>query len=490
VFVVMVASECAPVAQEGGLGEVVLGLSRELALRGDVVDIILPKYDNMRYDLVADFTVAYENLRVPWYSGQVNTTVWTGLVHGRRCFFIDPHSEDRFFARGQLYGYDDDARRFAFLSKAALEFMYQTNRRPDVIHCHDWQTGLVPVLLYEMYNQLGMHDQRVCYTIHNSRHQGVTDESVLWATGLMRPGRFFHVDRLQDVGNCAKLNLLKGGVVYSNAVTTVSPQHAWEMLHTDQGHGLGQVLNTHRDKFRGVLNGIDYDVWNPEIDPLIPEHYTHHDIDLKYGNKKVLRDRFWLAQNYRPLIAYVGRLDRQKGVHLIRHTLRRSLEMGAQFVLLGTSPERAVHDDFQRLKYEFNDNPNCHIELAFSPELAHLIYAGADLVAVPSMFEPCGLAQMIALKYGTIPVVRHIGGLVNTVFDRDYSDQPWDRRNGYAFHQVDETALESALRRAVGLWYDYPEHFRELMRNGMREDHSWAAAGETYVQIYDQIRHK
>src|ERR1035438_193048 len=175
----MVASECAPVAQAGGLGEVILGLSRELELRGHTLDIILPKYDCMRYDRIEGLSIAYHDLLVPWYSGSIRCTVWFGLAHGRRCFFIDPHSPEQFFNRGQLYGYADDVTRFAFFSKAALEFMLRTNRRPDVIHCHDWQTALVPILLFEMYQQIGMHDQRVCYTIHNFAHQGVTGEFIL-----------------------------------------------------------------------------------------------------------------------------------------------------------------------------------------------------------------------------------------------------------------------------------------------------------------------
>jgi starch synthase len=249
------------------------------------------------------------------------------------------------------------------------------------------------------------------------------------------------------------------------------------------------VLHVHQGKFRGVLNGIDYDVWNPEIDPMIPNHYTSEFLDLKYGNKKVLRDRFWLSQDYKPLIAYVGRLDRQKGVHLIRHALRHSLDMGAQFVLLGTSPDPALQREFEQLKWDYNDNPDCHLELGFSPELAHLIYAGADLVVVPSMFEPCGLAQLIALKYGTVPVVRHIGGLVDTVHDREHSGRPGHEQNGFVFHQPDEQGLESALDRAIGLWNHHPDEFRRLMLQGMAQDHSWAGPGWEYVQIFDHIRH-
>jgi starch synthase len=486
----MIASEFAPVAQAGGLGEVVLGLSREAAIRGHHVEAILPKYDTMRYDRIDDLSVAVEDLWVPWYSGHVRTTVWQGWINQRPCFFIEPHSPERFFARNGLYGFDDDALRFSFFSKAALEFLLQTGRRPDVIHCHDWQAGLVPVLLYELYQSAGMHEQRVCYTIHNFAHQGLVDQSVLWAAGLQRPEHFFHPDRLQDPGNPGLLNLMKGGIVYSNAVTTVSPQHAWEALHTDQGHGLGPVLHTHRGKFQGILNGIDYDVWNPQTDPFISEHYSIDDLEPKYANKKLMRDRFWLRQDYQPVIGYVGRLDHQKGVHLIRHALLQSLRMGAQFVLLGTSPRADIQSDFHRLKHELNDHPDCHLELGFSPELAHLIYAGADVVIVPSMYEPCGLAQLIALRYGTVPVVRHIGGLVDTVHDRDYSDRTEEQRSGFVFHQADEAALDSALHRAIHLWHHHPEQFRTLMRQGMAADHSWARPGLAYVHLYDHIRHR
>jgi starch synthase len=283
---------------------------------------------------------------------------------------------------------------------------------------------------------------------------------------------------------------MKGGIVYSNFVTTVSYQHAWEATWTDQGMGLAHTLHVHGNKFGGVLNGIDYDVWNPEIDRFIPSHYTTSTIDQKYANKEALRERLWLRKGYTPLVAYIGRVDRQKGLHLIHHAIFYALAHGAQFVLLGTCPDPAVNGHFWDLKHYLNDNPDVHLELDFSEELAHLIYAGADLIVMPSLFEPCGLTQMIALKYGTVPIVRATGGLVDTVFDRDYSDRPYEERNGYVFHQVDQPALESAMARAVGLWYAYPSEFRQLMLNGMRQDHSWAGPGQDYLNIYEYIRHK
>jgi starch synthase len=490
VFVVMVATECAPVAQAGGLGEVVFGLSRELELRGHAVEIVLPKYDCMRYDQIFGLSVTHDDLWVPWYDVYVHCTVWFGFVHGRRCFFIEPHSADNFFDRGHLYGSVDDTTRFAFFSKAALEFILKSGKRPEVIHCHDWQSAIVPVLLYEIYQHAGLNDQRVCYTIHNFAHQGICNEQILWATGLARPAHFFRGNRLRDDFNHSAINLMKGGIVYSNFITTVSPQHAVEATDSDQGMGLAHTLHVHREKFGGVLNGVDYNVWNPEIDVLIPSNYGPDTVDKKYGNKDALRDRLLLRNEYKPLIAYVGRVDRQKGVQLIEHAIFYALEKGAQFVLLGACPEPSINAHFWHLKHYLNDNPDCHLELGFDEGLAHLIYAGADMLVMPSLFEPCGLAQMIALKYGTVPIVRAVGGLVDTVFDRDYSARHPDDRDGYVFHQHDYPGLESAMLRAIGLWFFHPEEFRQLVLNGMHRDHSWAGPGQDYVNIYDHIRCK
>jgi starch synthase len=404
--------------------------------------------------------------------------------------FIEPHSQNQFFNRGAYYGFADENLRFAFFSKAALEFMLQSNKRPDVIHCHDWHTALVPVLLYEIYQYHGMHDQRVCYTVHNFRHQGIAGEDILWATGLGRPEYYFDSYRMRDEFNIQALNLMKGAILYSNFITTVSRQHAWEVQHTDQGLGLGYSLHAQRRKFGGILNRVDYDVWNPEIDPLIPHRYGIDTLERKYADKEALRERFWLRKDYEPIIAYVGRLDAQKGIDLVRHALFYSLSNGAQFVLLGPSSENGISGHFWQLKHYLNNHPDCHLELGFSEELAHLIYAGADMVIVPSLFEPCGLTPMIAMKYGAVPIVRGIGGLLDTVFDRDYASKPPWERNGYVFYQADHTGIESAMWRAIRLWYDYPAEFRALMVNGMRCDHSWSGPGADYINVYEYIRYK
>src|SRR5216684_3969404 len=207
----MIASECAPAAKVGGLGDVVFGLSRELEIRGNPVEVILPKYDCMRYDQIYDLRLAFKDLWVPWYNFAIHCSVYFGFVHGRKCFFIEPHSDHNFFNRRVFYGQGDDDQRFAFFSRAALEFMLKSNKHPDIIHCHDWQTGLVPVLLYEIYARLGMNHPRVCYTLHNLQHQGLAGENLLRATGLNRHAYFFNPDRLQDNSHPGAINVMKGG---------------------------------------------------------------------------------------------------------------------------------------------------------------------------------------------------------------------------------------------------------------------------------------
>ena len=487
-FAVMIAPEMAPVAKVGGLADVVFGLSRELEIRGTSVEVILPKYDCMRYDHIWGLSVEFENLMVPWEGGAVCCTVWFGFVHGRKCFFIDPHSHHLFFNRRRYYGEQDDLYRYAFFSRAALEYMWQSGKHPDVIHCHDWQTALVPVFLYEIYQHQGMGHPRVCFTIHNFKHQGRCGGGILEATGLHRPEYYFSPDRLGDNEHPQALNLMKGGVVYSNFVTTVSRRHAHEAKEEGQGYGMERTLQIHQNKYGGVLNGLDYHIYNPAIDGRIPVHFDVETIDKKYENKRALRDRLLLADGDRPIVSFIGRLDPQKGLDLVRHAIFYALDHGAQFVLLGSSPEPGINDEFLGLKAHLNDNPNVHLEIRFDEELAHLIYAGADMMIVPSQFEPCGLSQLIAMRYGTIPIVREVGGLADTVFDKDHSDKPLHERNGFVFQSFDLGGIESGMDRAISLYYQYPEHFRNLIENAMRSDYSWNRPGQDYQNIYDLIR--
>jgi len=485
----MVAPECAPAAKAGGLGDVVAGLSRELELRGNAVEIILPKYTTMRYSDIWELQPSYHDLWVPWYAGAVRCTVWFGYAHGRKCFFIEPHSAANFFGRDRLYGYWDDAERFAFFSKAAVEFMLAAGKRPDIIHCHDWQTGLVPVLLREQHGG-AWPDGRVCYTIHNFRHQGTSDEQVLWALQLGRPDYFLDSDRLGDDFRYRGLNPMKGGIVYADFVTTVSPNHGDEALYDDGASGLGRTLKEHSGKFRGVLNGVDYDTWNPETDPHLAAHYSADAIESKRENTGALREAFWLRKTAGPVVAYVGRLEEQKGMHLVHHALFYTLAHDGQFVLIGDAHHHdGINAHFRHLKDHLNDSPDCHLEIGYQEELAHLVYAGADILIAPSLFEPCGLAPLIAMRYGTVPVVRATGGMTDTVFDYDNSGHPRAERNGYVFHHTDNRAIESALGRALWLRSVRPREFRDLAATCMRADYSWAGPGQDYLDIYQDIRH-
>lgn len=483
----MISSECAPVAKVGGLGDVVQGLSQEMSLRGNSIEIILPKYDCMRYDRINDLNKVYENLWVPFFEHWIPCDVYFGFVEGLKCFFIEPHSDHNFFSRGKFYGDKDDAARFAFFSRAALEYMFKTNKHPEIIHCHDWQTGLVPVLFYEIYSGLGMGHSRLCYTLHNLGHQGITGAQVLAQVGL-NPDNYFVPERLKDDTYPDAVNIMKGGIVFSNFVTTVSPTYASEICNTALGRGLQGTLQAHQAKVGGVLNGISYEVWNPEIDPLIPHHYTVDSLAEKAKNKMALRDRLWLRDEFKPLIAVVSRLDEQKGTDLMLHGIFYALSQQAQFVLLGSGSDPEINNKFFAVKQELNDNPDCHLEIGYNEELAHLIYAAADMILIPSVYEPCGLTQLIGLKYGAVPIVRRTGGLVDTVFDANYADKPYEERNGYVFNDLDPPALESAMTRAIGLWYKYPRYFRELRLNGMRQDHSWNRSGNDYLNIYNHIK--
>lgn len=486
--IVMITPECAPAAKIGNLADVVFGLSRELTQHGHVVEIILPKYIGWQYQHIQALEIELSNLLVPWDNATVDCTVFKGTMNGQTCIFIDPKPQHDFFQRNNYYGYSDDDVRFAFFSKAALEYLTVSNKQPDIIHTHDWQTALVPILLHEYYQHQGLNRQRTCHTIHNFKYQGIITDTVLIAAGLNSIEQYHHEHRMQDTFNSSALNLTKGAINCANFITTVSPRYAWEVRFTDQGYGLGHALFRHRQKFGGIVNGLNCEVWNPQTDATLPYNYDSDNIDPKYGNKRVLRERLGLQDEFQPIIAYIGNFSSQNGVHLIRHAMFHTLEHGAQFILLGTGIEPGINEEFLQLKHDMCSNLNCHLELTFNDNLARLIYAGSDIIIIPSLVEPCGYSQMIALRYGTIPVVHGVGGLVDTIFDRDYSDKAPELRNGYIFHDPDYQGIESAMQRAIGLWHSFPGEFRQLIRNGMNQDVSWQQSAQDYINIYKHIQ--
>lgn len=486
--IIHVTAELTPVAKVGGLGDVVAGLSSQHQKMGENVDIILPKYDCLLYDQIDDLTLLQDDLQTPWDHGMVSCSVWKGTVHGLSCIFIDPHSDSGFYHRQTVYGEVDDIQRFAFLSRAAIEYLWQTKIQPDIIHCHDWPSALVPVFLFEIYQKLGMTKPRVCFTIHNFQHQGLAGRDLLETTGLHRQDYFCKADSLLDLQNPHVLNLTKGGVVFSNFVTTVSPRHAIEVMEENQGFGLEPVLQAHRDKFKGILNGVDYEAFNPETDPALVKAYDIESIEKKQANKEALLERFSMKANDKPLVAFIGRLDPQKSLDLVEHALFTTLKHQGQFILLGSSLNPAINQHFEALALQFSNSPDAHLEIGFDGQLSRQIYAGSDFMIGPSRFEPCGLTQLIAMRYGSVPIVRETGGLADTVFDIDYSDKPFNERNGFVFKDLDTTGMDSALLRALTCYQEQPERYQRIVLNAMRCDYSWNKPAHEYLSIYRSIR--
>lgn len=478
--IVMLSSECSPIAKVGGLADVIMGLSKSLVEQGHRVEIILPKYDCMDYKKIEKLSIIYQDLPVVFDGQWHSNDIWSGTVDGVACYFIDAKWNKNYYNRNTIYGASDDTERFAYFSKAALEFLYKTNIVPDIIHTHDWPTALVNVLAREIYYHEGMTHPRLVYTVHNFGHQGLAHQSIIEKLGI-NPYKLSSECREDDF---SIVNFMKAAILYSDYVSTVSPTYAKEVKYTDKGMGLQYLLNKYNYKFGGILNGIDNEYWNPKTDTYIPYHYDTESIQNKYKNKEALRQRLWLRDAYKPIVAVVSRLVGQKGVHLIKHSIGYSLSQSAQFVLLGSSPEYQISQEFSQIKNDLNDNPDCHLEFGFNEELSHLVYAGADIILVPSIFEPCGLTQLIGMRYGTVPVVRATGGLADTVIDIADNSMSLQYRNGYTFIDTDYNALEYALGRAIYNWFNDPELFRDIILNGMKYDFSWATSSRRYIDIY------
>jgi starch synthase len=495
--IVHIAVELAPIAKVGGLADVVLGLSRELSWKGHDVDIIIPKYDCMDSEEIRDLTIEKKDL-LSFYQGEwYSNTIWMGWVENLKVYFIEPHHPRYFFNRGCFYGCDDDIERFLYFSRVALEFMYKKPLFPDIIHLHDWQTAVIAPLYTNMYKTLGFTRPKTIFTIHNLEYQGKCSPTDLDSIGL-NSSYYNQPSRMQDNLYPNLVNLLKAGIVYSDFITTVSPNYAKEVLTKEGGKGLESTLSSYTNKFKGVLNGIDYSYWNPEIDRFLPVHFSPREfpvnkkdrntLDKKGFVKKLLRERLLLAEDHRPIVGCIARLVPQKGIDLIKHVIRHIAEKKGQFILLGTSPIPAINTEFHRLKHQYNEHPHIHLSLHHQEELAHLIYAGCDMFIVPSIFEPCGLTQMIALKYGTVPIVRRTGGLADTIFDVDHSGKPFEETNGYTFDYPDAEGIDSALHRAIHCWFYDPEKWRNLMINGMKIDFSWNRSSDIYLDIYKMLR--
>ncbi|CAM8911981.1 unnamed protein product [Rhodiola kirilowii] len=446
--IVHIAVEMAPIAKVGGLGDVVTSLSRAILELNHNVEVILPKYDCINLDNVKDFQF-YKSYS--W--GGTEIKVWNGKVEGVPVRLLDP--QNGLFGVGCIYGRPNDGERFGFFCHAALEFLLQSGSHPDIIHCHDWSSASVSWQFKDHYMQYGLNKTRIVFTIHNLEFGAA---------------------------------LIGKAMQYSDKATTVSVTYAKEVS--------GQpVIAPHLHKFHGILNGIDPDIWDPYNDKFLPVSYTPENvIEGKSAAKRALQQKLGLKVADLPLVGIITRLTHQKGIHLIKHAILRTLERNGQVVLLGSAPDPRIQNDFVSLGHQLHStyNDRARLCLTYDEPLSHLIYAGADFILVPSVFEPCGLTQLVAMRYGSIPVVRKTGGLYDTVFDVDHDKERAQAHglepNGFSFDAADAPGIDYALNRAITSWYDAREWFNSLCKRVMEQDWSWNRPALEYLELYHAAR--
>lgn len=469
--VLYAASEAQPFAASGGLADVAGSLPHALRKRLIACRIVMPLYedipqalkDNLRF--VTSFSVP-----VSWrrqYCGLFETR-YNSVIY----YFID---NEYYFKRQGLYGHYDDAERFAFFSRACLEMLPYIDFKPDVINCNDWQTALIPTYydLFYKYNDWYKGIKTV-FTIHNIQYQGqYGTELYEEVVGIPPEHR-----SILDFDNC--INYMKGAIETANRVTTVSPSYAWEIRDPWFSHKLDPILNARSWKLRGILNGIDTTSYNPATDIQLYAHYTPEDLSGKAVNKQKLQERLGLEQNPDvPIIAMVTRLVSHKGLDLVKASLDQMMrEEYVQFVMLGSGDWE--YESFFRTMHERYPGRLCFCN-GFIPELSRKIYAGADIFLMPSKAEPCGLSQMIALRYGTIPVVREVGGLRDSIQDSGTGEG-----NGFTFADYDAMAMLGCIRRAIaGYWQR--DGWKILVQRAMRCDNSWAKSATEYINLYKEV---
>lgn len=480
--VLMVTPEATPFAQTGGLGEVMSALPGELVKLGIEVDVLMPMYRGItpaRIPMDPLDVEVYLTLNVKEHKGKL----WRHVNERGVCYLF--LQCDEYYDREGLYGvggrdYEDNSERFVFLARAAIETTLSRHIHYDVFHCHDWQTALVPVYLRTLYTREPvLESAATVMTIHNLGYQGI-----FWHLDMPLVGvgwEYFTPAHMEYYG---RLNFLKSGIVFSDEVNTVSPGYRNEVLTPEFGFGLEGVLQEKGDRFTGILNGVDYTVWNPENDRYLTTPYGSSDLRGKAICKTDLQRIAGLSERQdTPLIAMVSRLSGQKGVDLFASVLPALMETDVQVVILGTG-ETIYQDAFRRAVEEYPGKITFF--MAYDFELAHKIFAGADIMVVPSRYEPCGLNQLYALKYGTVPVVRATGGLIDTV--EEYNRET-ESGTGFRFDLPDADHLKAALDKAIKLFREDQEAWKRLMIRGMQCDFSWTRSAIAYQRLYEKAIH-
>ncbi|WP_457943195.1 glycogen synthase GlgA [Caproiciproducens sp. LBM24188] len=465
-------SEARPFAATGGLADVAGSLPQALRLRLIGCRVVMPLYEDIPQEL-RDKMTFLTSLSVPVAWRRQYCGVFEAKSGGVIYYLID---NQFYFKRSGLYGHYDDAERFAFLSRAALEMLPYIDFHPDIIHCNDWQTALLPVYLSKFYSGNDWYRGiKTIMTIHNIQYQGKYGMELLEdVLGLPQSDR-----SVLEYDGC--VNLLKGGIESANRVTTVSPTYAQEILDPWFSYGLDSILKERSWKISGILNGIDTVTYDPETDPDLYANYTTENVlSGKRKNKLALQERLGLNQDENvPLIGMVTRMVAQKGLDLVRETMERLMnETNAQFVILGSGDWE--YESFFREKQSAHPGRVCAC-FGFVPELSRKIYAASDLFLMPSKSEPCGLSQMIALRYGSIPVVRETGGLKDSVQDSGDGEG-----NGFTFKSYDSGDMYYALERALKGWQDQ-EGWEILVRRAMQCDYSWGRSANEYIRLYREL---
>lgn len=483
--ILMTAAEAAPFAKEGGLGDVVGSLPKFLAGRGHDVRVVMPRYD--RIDRVKyGLTQIGGPLGVPMGGiGELWCAVFRGNFPGTDIpvYFIE---YEHFFQRNGIYNnesreaFTDNDQRFIFLSRASLQLCKMLDFKPDVINVHDWHTAPIPVFLHTICR----HDPffantATVLTIHNMQHQGVFPRTVMDILGVGY--EHFTVDELEFFGN---VNLLKGGIVHATLLGTVSPTYAVEIQTPKFGYGLEGVVKNRRSDLLGILNGVDYDEWNPETDPFIASHYSEKDLSGKTLCKRDLQQVFGLAEEPDiPVIGIVSRLVKQKGIDILAGAIHRLLDFDIQFVLLGAG-EVWAHFFFGALPRLYPGRFGCYI--GYNDMLAHKIEAGADFFLMPSRFEPCGMNQMFSLRYGTLPIVRALGGLNDTVENFNEETQ---EGTGFKFHDLTPDAITNTVEWAVHTYHKRKDVMEILITKAMSMRFTWEDAADQYEKLFRNAMH-
>jgi starch synthase len=493
--VLLAASEIVGFAKTGGLADVTGALPRALAKRGNLVAVTMPLYSACRRSgqpiertsIVLPVPMGDRTLACRVYRSHLpNTDVPVFLIEHQPFFERDDPKYGRgLYQRslpdGRKEDYWDNGERFVFFSRAVMELIPHLGFPPDVVHANDWQTGLVPVFLRELYRAApGYQRIRSVFTIHNIAYQGSYPRELMNFTGL--PASLYNPGQLEHYG----FNFLKSGVVFTDAVNTVSPTYAREIQTAEYGCGLEGTLAGVNWKLSGIVNGCDYEHWNPAHDRHLAATYTPETVfDNKPLCKADLQKRFFLPEDPKaPVLGMVARLVSQKGIDITLIAARGFLDLGCQIVVLGDG-DREYHDQLQRLRDRNPDRVGLY--LGFNESLAHVIEAGSDLFLMPSRYEPCGLNQMYSLKYGTPPVVRQTGGLADTVVNATLENLADKRATGFSFGDYTASALYETVKWALTLYRDRPADFRQIVKTAMAQDWSWDRSAEAYEKLYYKI---